>query len=106
MSKEIDYCISDKVEKTPVGYIKDCYSGETIEYYCEKTLLEEYKILLNYMGYSGVNAGVYRDNNKVRDGLRYSLIEIDADEFGIDYTKEQYEKSFYSKDNNIEHGER
>lgn len=43
MNKKIDYSISDKMEKKPVGYIKDCFTGECLEYYCEKKLLEEYE---------------------------------------------------------------
>lgn len=54
MNRKIDYSISDKKENNPVGYIKDNFSGEIIEYFSEIDLLNEYKRSMNNMGFSGV----------------------------------------------------
>ena len=98
MNKKIDYSISDKMEKKPVGYIKDCFTGECLEYYCEKKLLEEYERIIEYMGCNGVQAHSYKKDGKTRHGLKYSIIEIYAGEFGLDYTKEEYEKEYLNNE--------
>lgn len=42
----------------------------------------------------GLSAKIYQNENKPRHGLKYEIIAVDAGEFGLDYTKEEYEKEY------------
>lgn len=94
MEIKFDYTISDKKENYPVGHIKYLYSNEVIEFYSEKELLNEYK---DYIYSAGVNSIKVKINSSLktpRHGLKYALLEEEAGEYGADYTKEEYEKSY------------
>ena len=94
MNKDINYSISSKKEDEPVGYIKDHFSGECIEYFSEEQLLNDFEKMLEFMGYNGVSANSYKKNGKIRHGLKYRILETYADEFGLDYSKKEYEKEY------------
>ena len=94
MELKLDYSVSDQTEKIPVGYIKFLYSGETIDYYSEKELLNEFKETIYSEGVNSVKYKINRSKEKPRHGLQYELLKEETDEYGADYTKEEYEKSY------------
>lgn len=94
MNIKFDYTISNTEEKTPVGQIKYLFTNEIIEFYSEKGLLNEYKDYIYSAGVNSVKIKVNTSLKKPRHGLKYALLDIEAGEYGIDYTKEEYEKSY------------
>lgn len=94
MEVKLDYSVSEQTEKIPVGYIKYLYSGETIEYYSEKELLKNFKETVYSEGVNSVQYKLNRTKEKPRHGLKYELLKEEADEYGADYTKEEYEKTY------------
>lgn len=97
MDLNFDYSISKEIEDAPIGYLKFLYSGEIIDYYSEEKLLRDFK---NSVYSQGINAIKYKINKtieKPRHGLKFELLKEEADEYGVDYTKEEYERSFKKK---------
>ena len=94
MDIKFDYSISDKKENTPVGKIKYLFSNEIIEFYSEQELLNEYKDYINSVGVNSVKIKLNTSLKTPRHGLKYALLNVEAGEYGVDYTKEEYEKSY------------
>lgn len=94
MDIKFDYSISDKIEKTPVGYLKFLYTGEIIEYYSEQELLKDFKESVYSQGINSIKYKINRTTDNQRHGLKYALLNEEADEYGTDYSKEEYEKAF------------
>lgn len=94
----IDYSISEKEEKFPVGYIKYHISDECIEYNSEKELLEKYKNEIDITGPNGASIKVYYTDKNPRHGLRFAIKEFDYGEYGLDFTKEEYERDYIKKE--------
>lgn len=94
MKIDLDYSISDKTESIPVGYIKFLYSGEIIDYYSEKELLEDFEDIVYSEGVNSIKYKINRTKENPRHGLKYELLKAEADEYGQDYTKEEYERAY------------
>ena len=48
----------------------------------------------------GLSAMVYQTKHNPRQGLKYEILKVDADELGLDYTKKEYEKEYINLINN------
>lgn len=94
MEIKFDYTVSDKTENIPVGSIKYLYSNEVIEFYSEKELLDEFKDYIYSAGVNTVKVNINRTLKNPRHGLKYAILSEEAGEYGADYTKEEYEKSY------------
>lgn len=94
MELKLDYSVSEEIERVPIGYIKFLYSGETIDYFSEKEMLKDFKETIYSEGVNSVKYKLNRIKEKPRHGLQYELLKEEADEYGADYTKEEYEKSY------------
>ena len=93
MEKNIDYTISDNTEDIPVGEIKYLFSNEVTQFFSEKELLNELKDYIYSAGINSVNVKVNSTPIVPRHGLKYELLKIKVGEYGLDYTKEDYEKA-------------
>ena len=93
MEKNIDYTISDNTEDIPVGEIKYLFSNEVTQFFSEKELLNELKDYIYSAGINSVNVKVNSTQKVPRHGLKYELLKIKIGEYGLDYTKEDYEKA-------------
>jgi len=90
---KFDYSISDKTEEIPVGHIK--YNDhEVIMYFSEKELLRDYKDEVNNSGINSVQVHINKNKDKPRHGLSYSITEEQYNQYGAEYSKEQYEKNY------------
>ena len=78
MELKLDYSVSDLTEKIPVGYIKFLYSGEIIDYYSEKELLDEFKETIYSEGVNSAKYKINRSKEKPRHGLQYELLKTAA----------------------------
>lgn len=94
MEIKFDYSVSDKKEDESIGYIKYLYSNEIIEYYSEKELLKDYKESVYSQGINAIKVKINRTLENPRHGLKYEILKEQADEFGTDYTKEEYERAY------------
>ena len=94
MEIKFDYSVSDKKEDAPIGYLKYLYSSEIIEYYSEKELLKDYKESVCSQGINAIKVKINRTTENPRHGLKYAILNEQADEFGTDYTKEEYERAY------------
>ena len=90
---KFDYSISDKTEEIPVGHIK--YNDhEVIMYFSEKELLRDYKDAVNNSGINSVQIHINKNKDKPRHGLSYSITEEQYNQYGAEYSKEQYENNY------------
>ena len=90
---KFDYSISDKTEEIPVGHIK--YNDhEVIMYFSEKELLRDYKDAVNNSGINSVQVHINKNKDKPRHGLSYSITEEQYNQYGAEYSKEQYENNY------------
>ena len=90
---KFDYSISDKTEEIPVGHIK--YNDhEVIMYFSEKELLRDYKDAVNSSGINSVQVHINKNKDKPRHGLSYSITEEQYNQYGAEYSKEQYENNY------------
>lgn len=94
MEIKFDYSVSDKTEDAPVGHLEYLYSGEIIEYYSEQELLKDYKDSIYSQGINAIKVKVNRTISNPRHGLKYAILNEQADEYGTDYTKEEYERAY------------
>lgn len=94
MELTFDYSVSDRTENAPIGYLEYLYSGEIIEYYSEQELLKDYKESVYSQGINAVKVKINRTIERPRHGLKYAILNEQADEFGTDYTKEEYERAY------------
>ena len=94
MELTFDYSVSDRIENAPVGYLEYLYSGEIVEYYTEQELLKDYKDSVYNQGINAIKVKINRTLEVPRHGLKYELLREQADEYGEDYTKEEYEKTY------------
>ena len=70
------------------------YSGETIDYFSEKEMLKDFKETIYSEGVNSVKYKLNRTKEKPRHGLKYELLKEESDEYGLDYTKDGYEKNY------------
>ena len=90
---KFDYSISDKTEEIPVGHIK--YNDhEVIMYFSEKELISDYKDAVNNSGIDSVQVHINKNKDKPRHGLSYSIKEEQYNQYGAEYSKEQYENNY------------
>lgn len=94
MELKFDYSVSDRTEDAPIGYLEYLYSGEIIEYYSEQELLKDYKDSVYSQGINAIKVKINRTIEKPRHGLKYEILREQADEYGTDYTKEEYERAY------------
>lgn len=94
MENKFDYTISEEKEDEPVGYIIDLYSNEKIDYFSEKELLKEYKDIVYNKGINAVRVKVNSKSNNQRHGLKYEIAKEQIGEYGLDYSKEEYERAY------------
>lgn len=94
MEIKFNYSVSDRTEDAPVGYLKYLYSGEVIEYYSEQELLKDYKESVYSQGINAIKVKINRTLQVPRHGLKYEILKEQADEYGTDYTKEEYERAY------------
>lgn len=71
---------------------------EIIEYYNDDEMINEYKDAINSMGINGVSYKVNKTNTDDKDYLVYNLKKIEIEEYGEDYTYEEYLKSKSKED--------
>ena len=90
---KFDYSISDKTEEIPVGHIK-FNDHEVIMYFSEKELIRDYKDAVNNSGINSVQVHINKNKDKPRHGLSYSIKEEQYNQYGAEYSKEQYEKNY------------
>ena len=90
---KFDYSISDKTEEIPVGHIK-FNDHEVIMYFSEKELLRDYKDAVNNSGINSVQIHINKNKDKPRHGLSYSITEEQYNQYGAEYSKEQYENNY------------
>ena len=90
---KFDYSISDKTEEIPVGHIK-FNDHEVIMYFSEKELLRDYKDAVNNSGINSVQVHINKNKDKPRHGLSYSITEEQYNQYGAEYSKEQYENNY------------
>ena len=74
------------MSKRAVGYIKYPASGETIKYDNADALIADYRNALDCMGVNGAVAKAYGNNLD----LRYELLKIVYNEYGISLHKKQF----------------
>ncbi len=91
--KKFDYSISDKTEEIPVGHIK-FNDHEVIMYFSEKELIRDYKDAVNNSGIDSVQVHINKNKDKPRHGLSYSITEEQYNQYGAEYSKEQYENNY------------
>jgi hypothetical protein len=94
METKFNYSVSDKTEYAPIGHIKYLYPSEVIEYYSEKELLNDYKNAVYNEGINAVKVKINGTKNNPRHGLNYEILREEANEYGVDYTKEEYERAY------------
>ena len=90
---KFDYSISDKTEEIPVGHIK-FNDHEVIMYFSEKELIRDYKDAVNNSGIDSVQVHINKNKDKPRHGLSYSITEEQYNQYGAEYSKEQYENNY------------
>lgn len=90
---KFDYSISDKTEEIPVGHIK-FNDHEVIMYFSEKELIRDYKDAVNNNGIDSVQVHINKNKDKPRHGLSYSITEEQYNQYGAEYSKEQYENNY------------
>ena len=90
---KFDYSISDKTEEIPVGHIK-FNDHEVIMYFSEKELIRDYKDAVNNNGIDSVQVHINKNKDKPRHGLSYSIKEEQYNQYGAEYSKEQYENNY------------
>lgn len=90
---KFDYSISDKTEEIPVGHIK-FNDHEVIMYFSEKELIRDYKDAVNNNGIDSVQVHINKNKDKPRHGLSYLITEEQYNQYGAEYSKEQYEKNY------------
>ena len=90
---KFDYSISDKTEEIPVGHIK-FNDHEVIMYFSEKELIRDYKDAVNNSGINSVQVHINKCKDKPRHGLSFSIKEEQYNQYGAEYSKEQYEKNY------------
>ena len=90
---KFDYSISDKTEEIPVGHIK-FNDHEVIMYFSEKELISDYKDAVNNSGIDSVQVHINKNKDKPRHGLSYSIKEEQYNQYGAEYSKEQYENNY------------
>ena len=90
---KFDYSISDKTEEIPVGHIK-FNDHEVIMYFSEKELISDYKDAVNNSGIDSVQVHINKNKDKPRHGLSYSITEEQYNQYGAEYSKEQYENNY------------
>ena len=90
---KFDYSISDKTEEIPVGHIK-FNDHEVIMYFSEKELIRDYKDAVNNSGIDSVQVHINKNKDKPRHGLSYSIKEEQYNQYGAEYSKEQYENNY------------
>lgn len=90
---KFDYSISDKTEEIPVGHIK-FNDHEVIMYFSEKELISDYKDAVNNNGIDSVQVHINKNKDKPRHGLSYSITEEQYNQYGAEYSKEQYENNY------------
>ena len=90
---QFDYTISDKTEEIPVGHIK-FNDHEVIMYFSEKELLRDYIDAVNNSGINSVQVHINKSKDKPRHGLSFSIKEEQYNQYGAEYTKEQYENDY------------
>ena len=90
---QFDYKISDKTEEIPVGHIK-YGSNEIVMYFSEKELLIDYKDAVNNEGINAIEVHINRSKDNPRHGLSFSISEEQYNQYGAEYTKEQYENDY------------
>ena len=78
---KFDYSISDKTEEIPVGHIK--FNDH-----------EDYKDAVNNSGIDSVQVHINKNKDKPRHGLSYSIKEEQYNQYGAEYSKEQYENNY------------
>ena len=88
-----DYTLSEEDEKAPVGYLK-FNSNEILVYTSEKELLDNYIDVVNTRGINAVQIHI-NNNDKPRHGLSFLVKKEQFNQYGEDYTKQQYEKSYH-----------
>ncbi len=54
-------------ERVPVGALKFHATGETVEYYSEKELMEDYLEEVQYLGYGGVSYELYLTPQEINE---------------------------------------
>ena len=84
---KFDYSISDKTEEIPVDH-------EVIMYFSEKELISDYKDAVNNSGIDSVQVHINKNKDKPRHGLSYSIKEEQYNQYGAEYSKEQYENNY------------
>ena len=94
MKIKFDYSVSDKTEDASVGHLEYLYSGEIIEYFSEQELLKDYKESVYSQGINAIKVKINRTIQNPRHGLKYEILKEQADEYGADYTKEEYEREY------------
>lgn len=90
---QFDYTISDKTEEIPVGHIK-FNDYEVIMYFSESELLRDYKDAVNNSGINSIQIHINKSKDTPRHGLSFSISEEQYNQYGTEYTKEQYEKDY------------
>ena len=54
-------------QKVPVGCLKYHATGEEVEYYSEKELMEDYLEEIKYLGYAGVSYELYLTQQEINE---------------------------------------
>lgn len=94
MELKFNYSVSDETENAPIGHLEFLYSGEIVEYYSEQELLKDYKESVYSQGINSIKVKINRTTENPRHGLKYEILKEQADEYGTDYTKEEYERAY------------
>ena len=55
------------VQRVPVGCLKYHATGEEVEYYSEKELMEDYLEEIQYLGYAGVSYELYLTPQEINE---------------------------------------
>ena len=63
-------------------------------YFSENELLRDYKDAVNNSGINSVQVHINKNKDKPRHGLSYSITEEQYNQYGAEYSKEQYEKNY------------
>ena len=90
---QFNYTISDKTEEIPVGHIK-FNDHEVIMYFFLYFLLRDYIDAVNNSGINSVQVHINKCKDKPRHGLSFSIKEEQYNQYGAEYTKEQYENDY------------
>ena len=63
-------------------------------YFSEKELLRDYIDAVNNSGINSVQVHINKSKDKPRHGLSFSIKEEQYNQYGAEYTKEQYENDY------------